>query len=291
MGNPKLSLHAYYNYVVNDLVTERLKGHLAYWHEVVGWSDTALAAKIRADGIDILIDLSGHTTKHRLLTVARKPAPIQASWIGYPGTTGLISKDHYLADRFLGPLGKFDYQFTKKIVSLPAIAPFQHIHETPSINILPSLKNGHATFGNFNQSSKIDRPVVALWSQLLLALPNSRMRLAKMPKGGNFDWLVALFALEGIQREQLILYRRCDMEAYLNLHHQVDICLDTFPYNGSTTSCHARWMGGAHIDVSWENRARQGRCLFAKPCWLRFIHRSRQNQICRDRLVLGESSY
>ncbi len=112
---PQLSLHAYYNNVIEDAVTRRLRGYLTHWHSIVGLPDDALAQKIRDDGIDILIDLSGHTGKHRLLAFARKPAPVQASWIGYPGTTGLSAMDYYLADRFFLPPGQFDGQFTEKI--------------------------------------------------------------------------------------------------------------------------------------------------------------------------------
>ncbi len=100
---PQLSLHAYSNHALEDATTVRLKKYFAHWHAIVGLSDEALAEKIRADRIDILIDLSGHTAKNRLLTFARKPAPVQASWIGYPGTTGLQAMDYYLADRFFLP--------------------------------------------------------------------------------------------------------------------------------------------------------------------------------------------
>jgi predicted O-linked N-acetylglucosamine transferase (SPINDLY family) len=241
---PQLTLYAYYNHVIDDNVTQRLRKHFAHWNFIAGLSDADLAEKIRADNIDILIDLSGHTAKNRLLTFACKPAPVQASWIGYPSTTGLSTMDYYLADRFYLPLGQFDNQFTEKIVQMPAAGSFlPHMGSPHDVNALPALKNGHVTFGSFNRPSKLNQAVIALWSQLLRALPDSRMLLGAMPEKGQYDTLIEWFAQEGIPRERLIFYPRMDMDAYLALHHQVDICLDTFPYNGGTTTIHALWMG------------------------------------------------
>ena len=242
-GLPQLSLHAYYNNIVNDSVTERLRGHFAHWHPVAGLSDADLAEKIGADGIDILIDLAGHTAGNRLLAFARKPAPVQVSWIGYPGTTGLRAVDYFLADRFLLPPGRFDDQFTEKIVRLPAIAPFLPSELAPPVNALPALGNGHVTFGSFNRPNKLGRAVIALWARLLRALPDSRMVLGAMPEHGQYDTLIVWFAEEGIDRSRLDFHPRSGMEDYLALHRQVDLCLDTFPYNGGTTTQHALWMG------------------------------------------------
>lgn len=242
-GHAQLSLHAYYNGTINDHVTQRLRGYFAHWHAIDKLPDAALVDKIRADGIDILIDLSGHTAKSRLLTFARKPAPVQASWMGYPGTTGLKAMDYYLADRFLLPPGEFDDQFTEKIVRLPANAPFLPAVGAPQVNALPALSNGYVTFGSFNHLSKISPAVVALWSQLLRALPDSKMVLGAMPEEGEYDALIDWFAQEGIARDRLSFRGRCGMDVYLGMHQQVDICLDTFPYNGGTTTLHALWMG------------------------------------------------
>lgn len=239
---PQLSLHAYCNNLEDD-VTQRLCSHFAHWNPVSHLSDNALADKIRADGIDILIDMSGHTAKHRLLTFAHKPAPVQASWMGYPGTTGLQAMDYYLADRYFLPPGQFDAQFTEKIVRMPASAPFLPFEGAPPVNPLPALDNGYVTFGSFNRPSKLSRSVIALWAQLLRALPDSRMVLGGMPEEGKYDTLIEWFAQEGIARERLDFHPRSGMDHYLGLYRQVDICLDTFPYNGGTTTCHALWMG------------------------------------------------
>ena len=144
-GNTQLSLHAYSNNVLEDAVTQRLRGYFSYWHQIANLSDHELAQKVMADGIDILIDLSGHTGKHRLLSFARKPAPVQASWMGYPGTTGLRAMDYYLTDRYFLPQETFARQFTEKFAYLPASAAFRPNPAAPPVNVLPALANGYLT--------------------------------------------------------------------------------------------------------------------------------------------------
>lgn len=242
-GYPQLSLHAYSNNAFEDEVTRRLRGYFPHWRSVVGLSNAALADLVRADGIDILIDLSGHTGKYRLLSFARKPAPVQASWLGYPGTTGLRSVDYYLADRYLLPPGEFDWQFAEKIVRLPSYLAFRPPGPAPPVNRLPALSNGFATFGSFNRPGKLSPSVISLWSQLLRAVPAARMVLGALPADDSVGTLTGWFAEEGIARDRLDFHARCSMSAYLELYRHVDLCLDTFPYTGGTTTFHALWMG------------------------------------------------
>ncbi|QTN26108.1 tetratricopeptide repeat protein [Rhodoferax sp. AJA081-3] len=239
----KLSLYAYNNSPYEDTVTQRLKSNISHWRQIAGQSDDAVAQMVRDDCIDILIDLSGHTAYNRLLTFARKPAPIQASWIGYAGTTGLSAMDYYFGDQYWLPRGRFEDQFSEKIVRLPANALFLPFVGAPDVNVLPALRNGYLTFGSFNQLRKLTPTVIAVWSQILRAIPNSRMLMAAMPVAGENSMLVDMFAREGIARERLSFHPRAHMQDYLALHHQVDVSLDTFPYPGATTSCHALWMG------------------------------------------------
>jgi predicted O-linked N-acetylglucosamine transferase (SPINDLY family) len=242
-GYSQLSLHAYYNHNLDDSTTQRLRGYFAHWNMIFGMPDDALAEKIRTDHIDILIDLSGHTAKNRLLTFARKPAPVQVSWMGYPGTTGMSTMDYYLSDRFILPPGLLDNQFSEKIARLPANAPFLPSTHAPLVNQLPALSNGYVTFGSFNRLFKLSREVIALWCQLLRALPESRLVLGGMPEDKKYEMLTEWFTQEGIAMERLDFHPRSNMENYLQLHQRVDICLDTFPYNGGTTTMHALWMG------------------------------------------------
>jgi predicted O-linked N-acetylglucosamine transferase (SPINDLY family) len=246
---PTLALHAYYTHRVEDGVTRRLRTYLKHWHAVAALSDADLAQKIIEDEIDILIDLSGHTGHNRLLTFARKPAPVQASWMGYPGTTGLRAMDYYFADRHYLPPGLFDDQFTEKLAYLPASAPFLPFAAAPPVNKLPALSAGYITFGSFNRLGKLSASTITLWAQLLHAVPDAKMLLGGMPPEGEYDKLFNSFAQEGIASDRLSFYPRSSMDAYLTLHHQVDICLDTYPYAGGTTTLHALWMGVPTLSV------------------------------------------
>jgi tetratricopeptide (TPR) repeat protein len=289
-GYAQLSLHAYSNTYIDDHITQRLRGHFAHWHPISSLSDAALAEKILADDIDILIDLSGHTAKNRLLTFARKPAPVQVSWMGYPGTTGLSAMDYYLADRFFVPHEGFSAQFSEKIVLLPASAPFIPNKDAPPVNSLPALNNGYVTFGSFNRPSKINRPVVALWAQLLRSLPKSRMLLAGMPAKEN-DTLSEWFELEGIERSRLSFHMRSDMGRYLDLHHQVDICLDTFPYNGGTTTLHALWMGVPTLTLTGSTAAgRSGVTILSHAGLAAFIAHDAEDFLRKGLSMAGNHS-
>jgi len=238
-----MSLYAYYNDAEDDYVTERLRELIPHWRQVEQLNDAELVKLIRDDGIDILIDLSGHTGKNRLPLFAAKPAPIQASWIGYPLTTGLSTVDYYLSDPFFSPLGELEAQFTEKLMQLPVCAPFLPTEYAPAIRPAPALTNGYLTFGSFNRLSKINRQVVARWSLLLRAIPDARMLVAAMPSSAPPPVLAQWFAEEGIAADRLTYEARTGIGQYMEMHHRVDICLDTFPYGGGTTTFHALWMG------------------------------------------------
>jgi predicted O-linked N-acetylglucosamine transferase (SPINDLY family) len=273
----QLSLHAYYNYTLEDATSERLKCYFLNWNNIVHLSDEDLAKKIREDRIDILIDLSSHTAHNRLLTFARKPAPVQASWIGYPGTTGLKAIDYYISDQYHLPLDIFGWQFTEKIVHLPSVAVFSPYEILPSIAQLPATSNGYITFGSFNRTNKITRSVVALWSQLLRAVPSARMLLGAMPLELEDiiwkDW----FKQEGIDLDRLSFKSRCSMEDYLQLYDQVDICLDTFPYNGGTTTWHALWMGVPVLSISGDTpMSRGGACILGAVGLSEFVAKDKE---------------
>ncbi len=247
---PHLNLFAYANSLTHDNVSQRLQAHFKTWRNVARLSDDALAETIRNDQIDILIDLSGHTAGHRLLTFARKPAPIQASWIGYPGTTGLTAMDYFLADKYLLPPNQLDDQFTEKLVQLPASAPFMPQEDAPPVNALPALQNGYITFGSFNRPSKLSQTVISLWAELMHAVPNSKILMGAMSVEGENSQVLSWFEQAGITADRIQLHQRSSMQHYLQLHHQVDICLDTFPYNGGTTTWHAIWMGVPTITIA-----------------------------------------
>lgn len=238
----QVELHVFYNNSVEDGVSSKLRSHVTSWHAISHLDDDAAEQLIRAEAIDILIDLSGHSALNRLPLFARKPAPVQATWMGYAGTTGLQSVDYILCDRFLVPEGRYDNQFTEKIVNLPLGAPFLPDPNAPPVNELPALSNGYLTFGSFHRASKLNRGVIAQWAKLLHAIPNAKMLLGGLQTGID-DVLVDWFEAEGIARDRLLLRERSSMRVYLEQHYDVDVCLSPFPYTGATTIGHALWMG------------------------------------------------
>ena len=237
-----LAPYVYYNNSIDDDTTRLLRDFVPNWRAIDELDDEAAERLIRADGIDILIDLAGHSALNRLPLFARKPAPVQASWIGYAGTTGLQAMDYYLADQFYLPEGHYDAQFSEKIVRMPLIAPFLPHAASPPVSPLPALSNGHITFGSFHRANKVSQEVVALWSKLLRAVPDSKMLIGGV-YNNNEAAMLGWFEQQGIARERLILRERTTMAKYLAQHADVDICFSPFPYTGATTVCHALWMG------------------------------------------------
>ena len=238
-----VELWAYSNYAAEDAVTARLRLLVQHWRVVVGIGDEELADAIRADGIDILIDLSGHTGYNRLPVFARKPAPVQATWIGYPGTTGLAAIDYLICDRFNAPHGLYERYYSEQFARLPSTGAFEPFKDAPALNPLPALSNGYVTFASFNRQCKLGDAVIAAWSLILQALPDARLLLGNVDDSAQADILTDRFAAYGIGAERLCFKPLLPMRQYLALHHQADIVLDSWPYTGGTTTQHALWMG------------------------------------------------
>jgi predicted O-linked N-acetylglucosamine transferase (SPINDLY family) len=236
-------IHAYSANSFEDDVTGKLRVHTAGWRMVANLGPDDLARQIRDDGIDILFDLSGHTGENRLAVFARKPAPIQITWMGYPGTTGLAAMDYYFLERHVAPRGFLDDQFTEKLVYMSATGVFQPENDSPDIGPAPVLKNGYVTFGSFNRPMKITESTMAGWGAILRALPHSRMLVGNMQGKQVQDMMVARFKEQQIGADRLLFRSRGTVGQYLQMHDDVDILLDSFPYTGGTTSYHALWMG------------------------------------------------
>jgi predicted O-linked N-acetylglucosamine transferase (SPINDLY family) len=282
----QFEIWAYSNRTKEDETSQRLKHWARSWRKVAGLTDEILARQIMEDQIDILVDLSGHTGDHRLLTFARKPSPIQASWIGYPNTTGLTAMDYYLADRYLAPAGLTDDLFTEKIVRLPCTATFQPYARAPEISPLPAFTQGVFTFGSFNRSSKLGNGVIALWSRALQSVPDSRMILAglshKVVDAHISARLTARFAEHGITSDRLSFHPLLAIDAYLEFHNQIDLILDTFPYGGGTTTFHAAWMGIPVLTLAGRTLpSRQGATVNAHLGLTEFITESEENFVAQ----------
>ncbi len=226
-----------------DSLTERLHGYADAWRNIVGLSDSQTADLVRGDEIDILVDLKMHTADNRLLVFARKPAPVQVAWLGYPGTTGLSTIDYRLTDPYLDPPGLFDAFYAEESVHLPdTFWCYDPMTDQPSINALPALESGVITFGCLNNFCKINDGCLALWARVLQAVPRSRL-LIQAPRGTARERVLASLRQEGIAAARVVFANKRPRPEYLKLYQQIDLGLDPLPYNGHTTSLDAFWMG------------------------------------------------
>lgn len=241
----RLAAVAYANQHEADATTKRLQSHCHTWHAVAGLDDDSLARLVRDDGIDILIDLSGHTRRNRLPMLAYRPAPVQLSWLGYCATTGLDAVDAFLADPWIAPPG-MDAAFTERVIRLPeSFLCFTPPAATIPVGPLPALRAG-LRFACFNQLAKMGDDVVDLWAQVLRALPDSALVLKAhaLQDASVRAEVKARFVRHGVSPDQLLLQAaQADRAAYLAAYSEVDIALDPFPYPGGTTSLEALWMG------------------------------------------------
>jgi protein O-GlcNAc transferase len=257
----RLTLFAYSNSFHNDTLTEKFKTTCDNWHSVLGIGDESVCKKIREDGIDILIDVSGHTLYSRLPMFAWKPAPVQVTWLGYFATTGVAAIDYLLADPWTLPESE-EVNFTEKIIRLPetrlCFTPPEDLVETAS---LPALSNGYITFGCFNTLPKMNDAVVELWSKVLKVVPNSKLFLManQLREASVKQETTKRFLDHGIDGERLILKGGVPRGDYLATYNQIDICLDPFPYCGGTTTVEALWMGVPVLTLGGEHfLSRQG---------------------------------
>jgi predicted O-linked N-acetylglucosamine transferase (SPINDLY family) len=222
-----------------DAVTERLRANSSVWRSTVGLSDSKLADMVRSDRIDILVDLTMHMAHNRLPVFARKPAPVQVTWLAYPGTTGLDTIDYRLTDPYLDPPQTGDEFYTEKSIRLPNAFWCYDPMSAETVSELPAARNGYVTFGSLNNFCKVGDGVLALWSRLLTAVPDSRLVLLS-PDGIHRRQVLEKL---GVEPARVEFVTRMSRGRYLQTHHRFDIVLDTFPSNGHTTSLDALWMG------------------------------------------------
>jgi predicted O-linked N-acetylglucosamine transferase (SPINDLY family) len=228
-----------------DDVTERLRPQFDDWKLIARQSDEAAAHTIYDDGIHVLLDLSGHTARNRLPMFAWKPAPVQASWLGYFATTGLAEMDYALVDPYVAPPGE-EAQFTESVWRLPeSYLCFSAPAADINVGVLPALAAGHVTFGSFNNLAKMNDAVVTLWARVLQAVPGSRLFLKtrQLFSEASCETTRQRFQAHGIAPGRLILEGSSPRHELLAAYHRVDIALDPFPYPGGTTSVEAMWMG------------------------------------------------
>ena len=227
-----------------DAITTRLRHYPDVYRPCAALDDEALTERIRGDQIDILVDLAGHGLNNRLAVFARKPSPVQVSWLGYFDSTGLDAMDYRVGDLHSIPDGAERY-FVERVVRLPRSATCFLPRQSPEVSAPPSVTLGRVTFGCFSNPAKINRDAAAVFGRILRGVPNSALRLKyhTFRDPGIIGRFERWFAEEGIARDRLQFQGHTPLEQYLEAYAEVDIALDPFPYSGETTALHALWMG------------------------------------------------
>jgi predicted O-linked N-acetylglucosamine transferase (SPINDLY family) len=239
----RFEIFAYAGVPRPDAITRRIAEHVDVWRDTAGLSDESVAALVRADRIDILVDLTMHMSNGRPLLFARKPAPVQVAWLAYPGTTGLAAMDYRLTDPYLDPPGEHDDWYTETSIRLPdTFWCYDPLTVEPLPGPLPALEKGYVTFGSLNNFCKVTVSTLKVWAQVLSGVPQARLLLLAQP-GGHRQRVLGCLAQEGITQDRIEFAAFRPRAEYLALHQQVDLGLDTLPYNGHTTSLDAFWMG------------------------------------------------
>ncbi|MEO8676462.1 MAG: tetratricopeptide repeat protein [Casimicrobiaceae bacterium] len=239
-----VEVFCYYNQPRGDEVTTRIQSLAEHFLPVAGMPDRALAERIRQDGIDVLVDLNGHTAGNRLPLFFLRPAPVQATWLGYLGATGVPTIDWRITDARFDPGDDALRSGREAPWRLPrtmwCYAPYA---EAPAVAPLPSAASGVVTFGCLNNTGKVSPSVLDAWMDILRSVPDSRMLLMTSPEAGRIDLLHRKFAAAGIAPARVDLVARSPLADYLGRYARIDIALDTWPYAGGTTTCDALWMG------------------------------------------------
>lgn len=240
----QFEIFCYFSLQREDAITARLQTYADHWRQIHSLSDPLVAELVRSDKIDILVDLSGHVPGNRLLVFARRPAPVQVTYIGYQNTTGMAAMDYRLTDEWSDPPGATDAFHTEKLVRLPgSFFCYRPSRNAPPVTSLPALSSGCVTFGSFNYFAKVTPEVLAVWAKLLATVENSKLVILPHLTRSLHAAIPKTFAALGVDTARVHVVDRLPREQYLELIGLVDIALDPFPFNGHTTTCDALWQG------------------------------------------------
>ena len=240
----RFEVYCYSNTPIRDDITLRCETVAPHWRDIVSLPDAAAEALVRGDGIDILIDLSGHSIGNRLGLFARKPAPVQVTYLGYPGTTGMPQMDYRITDARADPPGTSEAYYREQLLRLRhSVWCFAPPLQMPEVGPLPAFAAGHITFGSLNSAFKLTPQLVALWSRLLAALPESKLLLAGVPAGAARARISREFERNSTDPARLEFHGYLPWGEFWALHGRIDIALDAFPCNGGATTCETLWLG------------------------------------------------
>jgi predicted O-linked N-acetylglucosamine transferase (SPINDLY family) len=239
----RYEIFCYSSVIKPDAYTAKMKGYADVWRDIAALGDGDASELVRGDGIDVLVDLSLHTAGNRLLVFARKPAPVQVTFAGYPSSTGLKAIDYRLTDPYLDPPGSSDEFYSERSFRLPhSFWCFEAQASDPSVNELPALEAGHVTFGCLNTFRKISPATWGRWARVLHAVPGSEL-MVMAPEGSARETATRILEGQGIDPYRFRFVSAKPRSQYMSLYHRIDIGLDTLPYNGHTTSLDSYWMG------------------------------------------------
>ena len=254
-------IFAYADVRVPDETTTRLQGYVDQWQNIMGLSDEKVAEQIRQDEIDILVDLAGHTDGNRMLLFARKPAPVQVTYLGYPNTTGLTTMDYKITDSVIDPPGQTEAYHTEKLVRLPIyrIVNFK-IEDSPEVNSLPALTSKQIMFASLNNFSKVSPYILSVWAKILVAIPHAKLKIVH-PDADNSETQQSIkkfFTQDEKVHERVEIIGNQPFQEFLKLHNHIDVSLDPFPHMGGTTTFISLWMGVPVITLAGKTPLSRG---------------------------------
>jgi predicted O-linked N-acetylglucosamine transferase (SPINDLY family) len=273
-----------------DAVTQRLRSRCAAWRETAAMSDQQLAEQIRADGIDVLVDLAGHLGHNRLRALALRPAPVQVTYLGYQATTGLSAINYRLTDAHADPPGMTESQYVERLARLPeSFFCYRPAEDAPAVSSQPATEKGYVSFGFLNHLAKLSEPMVAAVAKILAQVEGSQFLILTHGAESFRAAMRARFAAHGVEGERIQFLQRGARRQYLEHYASIDIALDPFPFCGHTTTCDGLWQGVPAVTLAGANYAgRMGVSVMANLALEQWIAKSPHDYVARAARMAGD---
>lgn len=291
LDSTRIELFAFPTNLLHDDLTARLAPFFKGWHPIFGMPDQIASQLIHSLGIHVLIDLSGHTDHNRLGVFGFKPAPIQATWLGYWASTGVVEMDYLIGDVHVTPLGD-DASFTERVYRLP---DSRYCYTAPDCDVeansLPALSNGFITFGSFNKLHKMTEEVVSVWSEILRTVPESRLLLKAGPlcDPAMREKVSQRFEAQGVESHRLCLESASSRTQYFAAYRRVDLGLDPFPFPGGNTTVDSLWMGVPVLTLKGETLlSRQGEGILRAGGQVDWIASDKEDYVLKAQRFAGD---
>jgi predicted O-linked N-acetylglucosamine transferase (SPINDLY family) len=273
----------------SDSHTARMRAIGHNWRDIAGLDDARVAKIIEEDRIDVLVDLTLHMAGNRMLVFARRPAPVQMSYLGYPATTGLAEMDFRLTDPYLDPPGARGEAGIERLIHLPCYWCYVPPPDCPAVNDLPAKQKGYVTFGCLNNFTKVNSRALALWARLLREIPNARLLLHVHGGASGNAHLRPMFETLGVDAKRIEFAPAGPRAKFIAAYQQIDIALDPFPYGGGVTSMDALWMGMPLVTLAGHHAlSRAGACVLGHVGLGELVARDLDHYIDIANLLAGD---